>query len=98
MADIPRIWRPGRLRNRAARVAGVSFPTVAAVAGVSFPSAAGAVSRPEPSAAAMAGELHGVWCTGASDCMAVGDHFSQAHGLGQALIERWNGSAGSITA
>jgi hypothetical protein len=30
--------------------------------------------------------------------LAAGDHFSQAHGLGQALIERWNGSAGSITA
>src|SRR5438876_7048770 len=97
MADIPRIRRPGRLRNRAAHVAGVSFLAVAAVAGASLPSAAGAVSRPGQSAAAMAGELHGVWCsTTASDCMAVGDHFSQAHGLGEALIERWNGSTWSV--
>ena len=95
MAEIPWIWRPGRRRSRAARAAGVSLLT-AAVAGASLSPAAGAVSRPEHSAAAMAGELHGVWCAGASDCVAVGDHFSEAHGLGEALIERWNGSTWSV--
>ena len=91
----PWIWRPGRRRSRAARAAAVSLLT-AAVAGASLSPAAGAVSRPEHSAAAMAGELHGVWCAGASDCVAVGDHFSEAHGLGEALIERWNGSTWSV--
>ena len=91
----PWIWRPGRRRSRAARATAVSLLT-AAVAGASLSPAAGAVSRPEHSAAAMAGELHGVWCAGASDCVAVGDHFSEAHGLGEALIERWNGSTWSV--
>jgi hypothetical protein len=95
MADIPRIWRPGQLRSRAARAAGVALLTAAAVAGTSLSPAAGAVSRSPHSAAAMAGELRGVWCTSATGCMAVGDHFSQEHGLGEALIERWNGSTWS---
>ncbi len=96
MPDISRIWRPGRLRSRAARVAGVTLLTAAAVAGTSLAPAAGAVSQPEHSAAAMAGELHGMWCASASDCVAVGDHFSQQGGIGEALIERWNGATWSV--
>jgi hypothetical protein len=96
MADIPRIWRPGRLTSRAARAAGVALLTAAAVAGASLSPAAGAVSRPAHDAAAMAGELHGVWCTSPADCVAVGDHFSAEHGIGEALIERWNGGTWSV--
>jgi hypothetical protein len=33
-----------------------------------------------------------------SQAAAVGDHFSEEHGIGEALIEHWNGSAWSITA
>lgn len=95
MTGISRIWRLG---NWATRLAGVSLLTAAAVAGTSLAPPAGAASRPGHSAATMAGELHGIWCASASDCTAVGDHFSQAHGLGEALIERWNGSAWSISA
>jgi len=96
MTDISRIWRSARLRSRAARVAGVTLLTTAAVAGTSLAPAAGAVSRPAHSAAATAGQLHGVWCASASDCVAVGDHFSAEGGLGEALIERWNGSTWSV--
>lgn len=96
MADIPRIWRPGRPGSRAARAAAVALLTAAAVAGASLSPAAGAVSRPAHSAASMAGELHGVWCISPTDCIAVGNHFSEAHGLGEALIERWNGSTWTV--
>ena len=96
MPDISRIWRPGRPRSRAVHAAVVSLIATAAMAGTSFSVAAAAVSRPAHSAAATAGELHGVWCTSAADCVAVGDHFSQAHGIGEALIERWNGSTWSV--
>ena len=96
MTDISRIWRSARLRSRAARVAGVTLLTTAAVAGTSLAPAAGAVSRPAHSAAATAGQLHGVWCASASDCVAVGDRFSAQGGLGEALIERWNGSTWSV--
>lgn len=98
MPDISRIWRPERLRSLAARVAGISLLAATAVAGTSLSSAAGAVSGPAHSAADMAGELHGVWCTSASNCWAVGDNFAEGGGMGKALIERWNGSAWSITA
>jgi hypothetical protein len=66
-----------------------------AVVGTSLSPAAGTVSRPEHSAAAMTGELHGVLCTSPTDCVAVGDHFSE-DGIGEALIERWNGSTWSV--
>lgn len=95
MTDISRIWRPARLTSGAARAAGVTLLTVAAVAGTSLAPAAGASLRPAHSAAATAGQLHGVWCISASDCVAVGNHFS-ANGLGRALIERWNGSTWSV--
>ena len=96
MADIPRIWRPGLLRGRAARVAGMSLLAAAAVAGMSLSPAAGAAARPAHSGASMAGELHGVWCISASDCIVVGDNFAQSGGFGEALIERWNGSTWSV--
>ena len=83
MPDLSRIWRPGRLRSHVVRVAGVSFLAATAVAGTSLSPAAGAVSRPAHSAADMAGELHAVWCTGASNCVAVGDNFSQGGGNGE---------------
>jgi len=54
------------------------------------------MSRPEHSAAAMPGELHGASCISASDCVAVGDHFSREGGIGEALIERWNGATWSV--
>jgi hypothetical protein len=93
MTDISRIWWSRRLRSRAARVAGVPLLATAAVVGTSLSPAGGAVS---PSVAAMPGELHGVWCGSASDCIAVGDYWPPAHGFGEALIERWNGSTWSI--
>jgi len=96
MPDIHRIRRPGPLRSRAARVAGLSLLAVVAVAGTSLSPAAGAMSRPEHSAAAMPGELHGASCISASDCVAVGDHFSREGGIGEALIERWNGATWSV--
>ena len=98
MPDISRIWRPGRLRSRAARVAGVTLLTAAAVAGTSLAPAAGAVSQPGAQCGrdgwrAARGVVHQ-----REQLRAVGDYFSQQGGIGEALIERWNGSAWSIAA
>jgi hypothetical protein len=40
--------------------------------------------------------LHGMFCTSASSCVAVGDDVNSSH-VAQTLIESWDGAAWSIT-
>ncbi len=96
MADGSRIWRPGRARGRAGRLAASLVATLAAAGMMSLPLAAGAAARPAPAAAVVTGELHGVSCSSAGACMAVGDHLSVSGGLGGTLTERWNGADWSV--
>jgi len=81
-----------RARNPSRRARLAATAAVLTLAGVVSPYAG-----PGGAASATSSQLHGVSCTSATFCMAVGEQGTSSGGA-TTLAERWNGSAWSIVA